>query len=278
MRFTVVTPCRNSARYLEETIRSVVDQTAVRSGRAELEYFVCDGASTDDTLDVVGRIGSPHVQFVSEPDRGMYDALTKGLKRGTGEIVSYLNAGDYYHQCAFDVVSEIFANYPDVHWLTGWNMIYNERSQLVDARLPYRYRPSFFSNGLHGRLVPGMQQESTFWRAGLHALVDFERLSQFRLAGDYFLWTQFAKAHRPRIVGAHLGGFKIHPGQLTGVRTPYQLEFDAIAGRPSLWQWMLAGLDWPIWKVAPIGVKRRLSGADHFIYDHALGKWRPYRI
>lgn len=276
MRFTVVTACRNAGRLLEETIRSVLEQTAVASGHLELEYFVLDGASTDDTRQVVEKIGSPLVRFISEPDGGMYEALAKGLRRSTGDVVCYMNAGDYFHKCAFEIVAEIFAGYPDVHWLTGWNMIYNERSHLIGASLPYRYRQKFFANGLNGRVTPGMQQESTFWRRALHELVDFERLAGFRLAGDFFLWTEFAKAHRPRIVGAHLGGFKIHHGQLTGVGGPYQAEFDAIATRPLAREWLQARVDGIVWKFAPNGVKRRLCPADHFVYDASLDRWRPY--
>lgn len=257
---------------------SVLTQTAVTNGRVNLEYLVCDGASTDRTRDIVEQINSPLVQFISQTDGGMYEALAKGLQRATGDIVCYLNAGDYYHPCAFDIVAEVFENYQEVYWVTGWNMFYNKHSQMTDAKLPYRYRPCFLRSGLHGRVVPGMQQESTFWRRGLHSLVDFEKLASLKTAGDYFLWTQFAKEHRPRVIGGYLGGFKTHPGQLSGSKEAYQAEFRQIAARPRPWEWMLAWLDWLVWKLATTGLKRRLASSDHFIFDTDHDRWCPYYV
>ena len=277
MRFSVITPCYQSGPLLEETIRSVLEQTAVTSGRVQLEYLVCDGGSTDGTREIVERLASPHLQFFSEPDRGMYDALRKGLQRGTGEIVSYLNAGDYYHKTALDVVADVFENYPDVSWLTGFNAFYNERSHLIGIDLPYRYRSQFFFNGLHGRVLPTLQQESTFWRADLHRLLDYDRLASLRLAGDYYLWMQFAREHRPAIVSAHLGGFKFHHGQQTRERGEYMREFYSLVAQPSLRDYPLVWLDWLAWKLATPGIKRRLNPAGHFVYDAAVERWRRYR-
>src|SRR5690349_3953356 len=91
---TIVTPCRNAERYIARTVESILRQTAVQSGRVKLQYIVCDGASTDGTVEVVRKMCGSEATIISEPDRGMYDALGKGLKRATGDVVAYLNAGD----------------------------------------------------------------------------------------------------------------------------------------------------------------------------------------
>lgn len=274
MRFTVLTPCYNSGAVLEETMLSILTQTAVTSGRVELEYLICDGASTDDTRAVVERIGSPHVRFISEPDRGMYHALTKGLQRSTGELVSYLNAGDYYHKTALDVVADVFERHPDIHWLTGMNAFYNERSQVIEVKFPYRYRREFFRNGMHGQLLPTLQQESSFWRRGLHAHIDFERLATLRLAGDFYLWQQFSRVCRAAVVSAHLGGFKFHRGQQSSVGGAYKQELRSLASAARWRDYPLAWLDLLVWKFAPPGIKRRLNGFDHVVYDVNAGRWR----
>ena len=96
-RFSVVTACRNSARYIEETVKSVLSQTLFLDGRCELEYLVCDGASTDGTLELLAPYRAQGVIVVSEPDTGFYAALAKGLQRVSGDYVAYLNAGDLFH-------------------------------------------------------------------------------------------------------------------------------------------------------------------------------------
>ena len=86
-RITVITPSYNQAAYLERTIRTVLEQ-----GYANLEYFVIDGGSTDGSADIIRRY-APHLTWhVIEPDRGQTDAINKGLRRATGDIIAYLNS------------------------------------------------------------------------------------------------------------------------------------------------------------------------------------------
>lgn len=273
-RFTIITPCFNAAAYIEETALSVLDQTAVLAGVADLEYLVCDGGSTDGTLDRLRALDHPALQIFSEPDRGMYDALGKGLRRATGQYVAYLNAGDYYHKCAFEVVADLFARYPDVRWLTGFNTIYNEHSQVVMVTLPSRFRPAFFENGFYGGdTAAGVQQESTFWRAELLALLDYDRLAAFRLAGDFYLWQRFATRHELHIVGAQLGGFKRHPGQQSEADEAYAREVLPLTRPVRPFERSLARWDNLVCKFASPGIKRRLHPQAHFVYDLVARRW-----
>jgi glycosyltransferase involved in cell wall biosynthesis len=194
LAFTVLTPCRQAAPLLAETIESVVTQTAVRSGRVTLDYVVLDAASTDRTADVVAECTSSNVRFVSQPDHGMYDALARELRRvPASSICCYLNAGDFYFKSAFDTVADVLEQHASVDWLTGLHVTYNDRSQVIRARLPFRYRRRLLRAGWYdGRRLPMVQQESTFWRATLHDGVDWDAFSRFRLAGDAFLWQCFA--------------------------------------------------------------------------------------
>lgn len=230
VRFSVITPCFNAAHYLEETIEGVVGQTAVRSGRVELDYWVIDGGSTDGTEQIARRYASHGVKFLSEPDEGMYDALVKGFRRISGDITCYINAGDYHHPAAFDVVADVMAN-RSVAWLTGMYIVYNERSHVVLAQQPRRRFSSWIRKGYYGQVLAHIQQESTFWRTELLQTVDYERLKGFRLAGDFYLWHCFAKAHELRIVSSYLGGFKRHAGQLSEQLDRYVAEVGAICGR-----------------------------------------------
>lgn len=88
-KISVITVCFNSAATIVETLRSVAAQT-----HAVVEHIVVDGASSDDTLRLVRTHGAHVAELISEPDRGIYDAMNKGLRRATGEIVGFLNADD----------------------------------------------------------------------------------------------------------------------------------------------------------------------------------------
>jgi glycosyltransferase involved in cell wall biosynthesis len=91
MKVSIITAVRNGARDIAVTLASVAGQD-----HPHIEHIVVDGASTDDTVEVVRREGRHVAQLLSEPDKGVYDAFNKGLRLATGDIVGYLNAGDTY--------------------------------------------------------------------------------------------------------------------------------------------------------------------------------------
>jgi glycosyltransferase involved in cell wall biosynthesis len=272
-KISIITPCLNAERHIAETIESVIGQSAILSGRAELELIICDGNSTDNTVAIVKSYceGNNSIQLYSEPDTGMYAALSKGLQRASGEIVAYLNAGDYYNRYAFDIVLELFEQ-KQVRWLTGYNVHYNEKSYFIGVKLPFKYRRGFFDSGFYGTKLIFVQQESTFWDASLNPCIDFDRLAAFRYAGDYYLWTRFARECDLQIVEAYLGGFRIEKGQLSGSRDAYYGEMLSLTSSPGLFQHILAAFDRIMW-YAPVELKKWLNKEGLFRYDHDLREW-----
>jgi glycosyltransferase involved in cell wall biosynthesis len=91
MKISIVTAAYNAASTIEDTLRSVAAQDW-----PDYEHLIVDGASTDRTMDVVARYDRPRLIARSEPDRGLYDAMNKGLGRAAGDIVGFLNADDFY--------------------------------------------------------------------------------------------------------------------------------------------------------------------------------------
>lgn len=91
--FSIITVTYNAQAVLEDTIQSVISQTYRR-----VEYILIDGASTDGTLAIIQKYRHLIAHVVSEPDRGLYDAMNKGLQRATGHYVCFLNAGDAFHE------------------------------------------------------------------------------------------------------------------------------------------------------------------------------------
>jgi len=111
-KVSVITVVRNGRQDLEETIQSVIGQDY-----PDIEYLVIDGGSTDGTLDLIRSHEKSIDYWVSEPDRGVYDAMNKGLVRATGEFVTFLNAGDCY--AAPTTLSELFSGCGDADIVYG---------------------------------------------------------------------------------------------------------------------------------------------------------------
>jgi len=275
MKISVVTPCRNAAPRLPRTIGSVLDQSALRDSRIELEYFIIDGASTDGTREVVEKLGA--VNFASEPDAGMFDALTKGLQRCTGDIVTYLNAGDVLHPEAFSLVHQLMSD-EKIAWLTGSNCKINEAGEVIDFWKPPRFRREYVLNGtyLRGYPHPNIQQEGTFFRRGLLEGMDWDKFRSYKLAGDYFLWKHFATRTELHSVRSILGCFQVHAGQLSEDAAGYKAETDpmirAETPREKItrhWEFdcpsILKGLVWP----HTLGQ----SKARVFKFDERAGRW-----
>jgi len=272
---SIITPCLNSAGRLADTVESVLGQSAVADGSMRLQYIVVDGGSSDGTRDLMGRY--PGVDFISEPDLGMYDALAKGLAKADGDIVGYLNAGDTYHPRAFEILRDVFSG-EEVDWVTGYSVLTNDRLQVTAAWKPPRYRREFIENGtyLAGYPVLGIMQEGTFWSARLNAKIDLGRLRKFRRAGDYDLWLQFAPHAPLHSIMAFLGAFRIHAGQISEDRAAYR---DELAGslRQATWRERLTAywefrcnpaLRGPLWNFV---LPRSPSGI--FEYDAASDTW-----
>jgi glycosyltransferase involved in cell wall biosynthesis len=100
---TIITACRNAASTIKDCLLSVNYQTYA------CEHIIIDGASTDGTQELVAKLACPHAKMISEPDRGLYDALNKGLTLATGDVVGILHADDFYaHDSVLEHVARTF--------------------------------------------------------------------------------------------------------------------------------------------------------------------------
>jgi glycosyltransferase involved in cell wall biosynthesis len=271
-KISIITPCFNTENVIQETIDSVLNQTAVISKRVELEYIICDGRSTDRTVEIVEKINSPLIKLISESDRGMYDALAKGLKLASGNVIAYINAGDYYHKCAFDIVLDLFEE-KKVNWLTGYAFLYNEKSYALPQLLPFKYRKRFFDCGMYVGKLPYVQQESTFWAAHLHSTIDLEFLASLKFAGDFYLWKQFSSLEELKIVEAYIGGFKKQRGQLSENKSDYFQETSQMVTQANILDILIAIFDKTMFYFAPNKLKKIMNNRCLFRFNHSLQKW-----
>lgn len=102
MKISVITVCYNCQFDLEKTILSVINQSY-----KNIEYIIIDGGSTDKTLDVIKKYIDKITYWVSEPDKGIYDAMNKGIRKATGDWINFMNAGDCF--ASPDVIAKLFS-------------------------------------------------------------------------------------------------------------------------------------------------------------------------
>ncbi|MBO9200147.1 MULTISPECIES: glycosyltransferase family 2 protein [Niastella] len=111
-KITIITPSYNQGDFIEETILSVIKQDY-----PNIEYIVTDGGSTDKTVDILRKYDDRISYWVSEPDKGQADAINKGLKKATGDIIAFINSDDYYEPGTFKFVAEEYKK--GHHWIIG---------------------------------------------------------------------------------------------------------------------------------------------------------------
>ncbi|BAT55545.1 family 2 glycosyl transferase [Nostoc sp. NIES-3756] len=125
-RISIITPSYNQGNFIEETIRSVIQQ-----GYPNLEYIIIDGGSTDNTVEIIKQYEQWITYWVSEPDNGQTHAINKGLAKATGEIIAYLNSDDYYLPGTLFKVAEHFRQFPDTDLLHGRCRYVNEEGEKI---------------------------------------------------------------------------------------------------------------------------------------------------
>jgi glycosyltransferase involved in cell wall biosynthesis len=190
MTFTIVTVVRNAADTIQDAIVSVASQRF-----SDVEHIIIDGASTDGTLEVIGRHRKRLGLVLSEPDKGIYDGMNKGLAAAGGDIVGFLNADDVYEDdCVLADVARCFDD-PSVEAVYG-DLVYvsaHEPQRVVRYWRSGEYRPGRFRSGW-------MPAHPTFFvrRRVYERLGGFDL--SFRLQSDFDLTMRLLEVHRIRAV------------------------------------------------------------------------------
>ena len=254
-RLTIVTPSFNQGEFLEETIKSVLDQEY-----ENLEYIVIDGGSTDKSVSIIKKYSNRLAHWVSEPDEGQYHAINKGFARATGEIMAWLNSDDKYLPWTLSVVADIFSSFPEVEWLTTVHPVrWNSQGQAVAvdftgalSRHSFLQGNNFPVEGSIGRRW--IQQESTFWRRSLWERAGGRLDQSLAMAADFELWARFYDHADLFGVQALLAGFRSHAVQKSVIhRDRYMAEAEQVLRAKGRWPagWLesvLRGITWKIFR------------------------------
>ncbi|MBA4423352.1 MAG: glycosyltransferase [Syntrophus sp. (in: bacteria)] len=229
LKFSIITPNKNSGRFLDETIRSVVSQ---KESGVDLEYIVIDGGSTDDSLKIIRRYEQDISQIISEPDRGPVSAINKGLRLASGEIVAWLNADDRYHPGALKRVAQLMTTHPGKALCFGACRIIDEEGREIRRGIT-RFKEAFFpfSSRFTIQCLNYISQPAMFFRCSALDAAGYLR-EDMVAAWDYDLtlrlWRQGGAVHVP---GDPLADFRWHPGSISARRftIQFQEEFNAAA-------------------------------------------------
>jgi glycosyltransferase involved in cell wall biosynthesis len=205
-KISLVTPVFNSAKYVEQTIQSVLAQNY-----PNLEYFIIDGGSTDGTLDIIRKYEAQVSGWLSEPDKGMYDALNKGFARASGEVMGWISATDQLHTGGLAVVGSVFRDLPEVAWITGRPTGFSPEGMTnIILDIPHWSRYRFLAGA--NRYI---QQESTYWRRSLWERAGSRMDSSRRNGSDFELWVRFFRHAKLYPVDALIGGYRWHGDALS---------------------------------------------------------------
>lgn len=198
-RVTIVTPSYNQASFLEETILSVLNQDY-----PNIEYWIMDGGSTDGSLEIIQGYADRLAGWVSEKDAGQTDAINKGFRRATGQVLAWINSDDTYEPGAIRKAVELLDEFPD------WGMVYGDTNFIdghgkVLGKFPASQTdyPKLRQGYVH---IP---QQAAFFRADLWRQVG-PLDPTFYFAMDYDLWVRLAKISRLVYVRQTWANFRLH--------------------------------------------------------------------
>lgn len=227
-KLSIVTPSFNQGTFLESTIQSVLSQ-----GYPDLEYVVIDGGSTDESVDIIRKY-APYLHYwCSEPDGGQYDAINKGFRYCSGEIMAWLNSDDIYFPWTLRTVGSIMSDLYEVSWLTTLLPGGLDRDGFCSGirRLSGVCSDAFLDGmflSTTARWFGWLQQESTFWRRSLWEKIGAAIPTSWDFAGDFALWTKFVEYADLFGVDIPLAGFRFHPIQKTNQGSRYTAEAASI--------------------------------------------------
>jgi GT2 family glycosyltransferase len=196
---SIVTPSFNQAKYLEQTILSVLNQDYPR-----IEYIIMDGASTDGSVEIIKKYADKLAYWASEKDAGQADAINKGFARATGEIAAWLNSDDYYLPGTVRAAVKVFEENPEVVLVYGNMLAVDENSRTFNI---LKYKQLTLEDLLCFEIIG---QPAVFMRRS--ALQKTNGLNPtFHFLLDHLLWIQIARHGRILHVDQTWSAARYHP-------------------------------------------------------------------
>lgn len=218
-KVSVVTPSYNQARYLEETMLSVLNQDYPRA-----EYVVMDGGSIDGSVEIIRRHEARLAYWSSAPDEGQSDAINRGWQRCTGEILAWLNSDDTYEAGAIEAAVGAFAKHPDVYLVYGHLNHIDDRGRVFRRFIAPEYDLRTF---IGGPVTCYMRQPTVFVRREALERAGFLDVN-LRYAMDHDLYIRICRHFAAWRIPQVLASFRFHAGSKT-------VSDEEASGRNTFW-------------------------------------------
>lgn len=203
IKISIVTPTLNQAQYITDTIESVLNQNY-----KNFEHIVIDGNSNDGTLDILKSY--KHIRWISEPDKGAANAINKGLKLTSGDVVTWLNSDDYYDSGVFEKVNELFSLKSELDFICG-NLTYiDENKNILLEDKTHNYDLDYLIN----YSADVVRQPSTFFTKRLLKKTGFLD-EDLKFAFDYELFIRMLKITDPYFVDKNFAFYRDYENTLT---------------------------------------------------------------
>lgn len=206
-KISVVIPSYNKIKYIGKTLESIVNQSY-----KNYEVIIQDGGSTDGTLEIIKKYASKYpnlIKYESKKDGGQLNAINNGLKRATGEIVTFINADDVYTDGAFEAVVGHYIENPDAICFAGKSVVINENDNEV-AKFATLYKNFLLLHSTYYILLTTnfLMQPSVFLTN--KALKKYGMFTGTKFAVmEYDLWLKIAKDSMPVVINKVLTNFRI---------------------------------------------------------------------
>ncbi len=207
-KITIITPSFNQGVYIEKTILSIVNQNY-----PNLEYIIIDGGSTDETLEIIKK-HEKHITFwVSEKDNGQAEAINKGIKIATGDILNWINSDDLLEKDALWKIADAYT--PDTHCYIGKTHLINN----IDEKCGEIHQTNFSGLNRYDCLETGLNQPATFFSRSVIKKIGIIN-EQFHYSFDLDLWKRFLLNFEfPKVkkLDYYLAEFRIHETSKTNI-------------------------------------------------------------
>lgn len=223
-KISVVIPSFNKSKFIGQTLESIISQKY-----ENLEVIIQDGGSTDGTLEIIKRYANkyPHIfKWESKKDNGQLDAINKGIKKATGDILTYINADDLYERDTFQVVGQSYKSNLQALWFAGQSTVIDSKGHEI-AKLISIYKIFLLTLNRIALLltVNYLMQPSVFiTRKAYEKHGPFTGTSDF--VTEYDLWLRLAKIHMPIVINQTLSKFRIEESTKTKNMTRLLLKED----------------------------------------------------
>ena len=201
MKISIITICFNNKKDIIYTIESVIKQTY-----NNIEYIIVDGASTDGSVDIIRTYKNYISKFISEPDNGIYDAINKGIKAASGDVIGLIHAGDeLYDNSVIEKIADSFKCF-NIEAIYGHSVAYTaKREKLVRVTHSPEYHDTLFKLGWHPPHQTLYIKRHLFEKLGYYKL-------KFKIASDYELMLRYIYFNNIRIKLLDYYIMKFHTG------------------------------------------------------------------